>query len=138
LNSSTLSMEVLSIFTLWPRPAFRSRDITMYFVLSARFSTRYKIFIHHLLSSLSVCAEEIGRDYQCGFRELYSHATGKVIKSVSVKTYSRFLAGKYLYDIIKRLVPCTILHNYLTKYFIAPTIFNTVVSSSVSWKLVPC
>ena len=35
LNSSTLSIEVLSIFTLWPRPAFRSRDITMFFVLSA-------------------------------------------------------------------------------------------------------
>ena len=28
-------MELLSVFTLWPRSAFRSRDITMYLVLSA-------------------------------------------------------------------------------------------------------
>jgi hypothetical protein len=33
-NSSTLSMDLLSIFMPWPRPAFRSRDITMYLVLS--------------------------------------------------------------------------------------------------------
>jgi hypothetical protein len=30
LNSSTLSMDLLSVFTPWPRSAFRSRDITMY------------------------------------------------------------------------------------------------------------
>ena len=35
LNSSTLSKVLLSILTLWIRPAFWSPDLTMYFVLSA-------------------------------------------------------------------------------------------------------
>ena len=35
LNSSTLSMELLSIFILWIRPAFWSRDTVMYLVLWA-------------------------------------------------------------------------------------------------------
>jgi len=34
LNSSTLSMDLLSIFVLWFHPAFWSRDIIMYLVLS--------------------------------------------------------------------------------------------------------
>ena len=35
LNSSTLSKVLLSVLTLWIRPAFWSRDITMYLDLSA-------------------------------------------------------------------------------------------------------
>ena len=35
LNPSTLSKVLLSNLTLWIRPAFWSRDMTMYFVLSA-------------------------------------------------------------------------------------------------------
>ena len=39
LNSATLSQEILSVFIFWLRPAFWSRDMTMYLVLSA-FTTR--------------------------------------------------------------------------------------------------
>ena len=35
LNTSTLSKELLSIFILWFHPAFWSRDLTMYLVLSS-------------------------------------------------------------------------------------------------------
>ena len=35
MNSSTLSMGLLSVFILWPLPAFWSQDIIMYLVLSA-------------------------------------------------------------------------------------------------------
>ena len=35
LSSSTLSKELLPVFILWLRPAFRSRDMTTYWVLSA-------------------------------------------------------------------------------------------------------
>jgi hypothetical protein len=35
LNCSTLSKDLLSVFTLWFHPTFWSRDMTMYFVLSA-------------------------------------------------------------------------------------------------------
>jgi len=42
LNSYTLSKELLSIFILWLRPKFWSRDITMYLVLSA-FTSNIKL-----------------------------------------------------------------------------------------------
>ena len=42
LNSSTFSKELLSIFILWLHPAFWSRDMTMYLVLSAFTKT-----VHH-------------------------------------------------------------------------------------------
>ena len=39
VNSSTVSKELLSVFILWLRPAFWSRDMTMYIVLSAFISS---------------------------------------------------------------------------------------------------
>ena len=43
LNSSTFSKVLLSILTLWFRPAFWSRDLTMYLVLSALNSSPFSL-----------------------------------------------------------------------------------------------
>jgi len=45
VNSSTLSKELLSIFILWLQPAFWSRDIIMYLVLSAFTSSSVSLLI---------------------------------------------------------------------------------------------
>jgi hypothetical protein len=48
LNSSTLAKEILSIFILWLRPAFRSPDVTIYLVLPAITSSPVPIPINFL------------------------------------------------------------------------------------------
>jgi hypothetical protein len=45
LNSSTLSQELLSIFILWLRPAFWSRDMTMYLMYITTYNL--SIYIKH-------------------------------------------------------------------------------------------
>ena len=52
-NSSTLSKELLSIFILWLCPAFWSRDMTMYLVLSACICWCYMNYLLNYLKYVS-------------------------------------------------------------------------------------
>jgi len=49
LNSFTVSQDLLSAFIMWGRPAFWSRDMTMYLVLSAYISSPVSLLLTYLI-----------------------------------------------------------------------------------------
>jgi len=84
-------------------------------------STRYKIFIQHLLSSSSPCAEEVITDYQCAYRHKRSttdhiFCTRQILekKWITRAVHQRFISFKNVCDSVRR----ELLYNILIDYCI--------------------